>query len=146
MMEGNNAYMKYMQTHKHTKVSDGTVSIDQLPLIKVEPKSKKSFKEFFQVIRNVSDVDVAAIRSVMSEASPKYAHLPASVRPRDALGDSCVLQLVLENLLMLPGQSSSSTTLRCQFQWAWPKLFATITSSPSTTRFALILMSSRRAS
>jgi len=96
MMEGNNAYMKYMQTHKHTKVSDGTVSIDQLPLIKVEPKSKKSFKEFFQVIRNVSDVDVAAIRSVMSEASPKYAHLPASVRPRDALGDSCVLQLVLE--------------------------------------------------
>ena len=77
MMEGNNAYMKYMQTHKHTKVSDGTVSIDQLPLIKVEPKSKKSFKEFFQVIRNVSDVDVAAIRSVMSEASPKYAHLPA---------------------------------------------------------------------
>ena len=41
MMEGNNAYMKYMQTHKHTKVSDGTVSIDQLPLIKVEPKSKK---------------------------------------------------------------------------------------------------------
>ena len=41
MMEGNNAYMKYMQTHKHTKVSDGTVSIDQLPLIKVEPKIQK---------------------------------------------------------------------------------------------------------
>ena len=62
----------------------------------MEPKSKKSSKEFFEVVRDVSEEDVTAIHSIMSNASPKYGHLPPAVRPCDALGDSCVLQLILE--------------------------------------------------
>lgn len=47
-------------------------------------------------MKDVSEQDQAAIHSAMSASPPSIALLPLSLRPGDALGDSCHLQIFLD--------------------------------------------------
>ena len=52
--------------------------------------------EFFQYIAQISGEDLQAIQTAFMDGNLNLAALPASVRPRDALGDACRLQLIVE--------------------------------------------------
>ena len=66
-----------------------------LPLVDAPNAKGKKFKEFFHLVEGVSPEDCDRIRTAMNTDPPSLNQLPDSVRPRDALGDSCILQLAL---------------------------------------------------
>lgn len=95
LAEATSHYVHYLDTLQYAEVSNGNFTVEALPLIKPPRQSKKSFKEFFHIVPNISTEDQEVIRAVMSEDPLCISRLPNSVRPRDALGTSCHLQLVL---------------------------------------------------
>lgn len=93
MAEVGSMFLVYTDSLQHLEVKDGKFTFFGLPLVSPPSGSKKSFKEFFQIVHNVSAEDQAAIRSAMSAAvasrsTPRLPDLPISVRPKDALGDA----------------------------------------------------------
>ena len=59
MEEGKGKYIVYMKEHEHTIIEEGTYAIRDLPLVPVAKKSKKAFKENFQVVEGISDYEAA---------------------------------------------------------------------------------------
>ena len=93
-------YVHYLDHLEHRTISNAKFVLDDLPLVAPAPGSKKSFKEFFQIVRNISLADQQAIHAAMSQAAasksaPRFPDLPPCVRPGDSLGDSCSLQIAL---------------------------------------------------
>ena len=88
-------YIKYHGSLIHSINDSGEFCITDLPLIDAPNNKGKKFKEFFHIVEGVSAADCDLIRSIYSSDPPKVNELPDSVRPRDALGDSCVLQLAI---------------------------------------------------
>ena len=78
-----------------------------LPLVDAPNAKGKKFKEFFHLVEGVSPEDCDRIRTAMNTDPPSLNQLPDSVRPRDALGDSCILQLALS-----PDESGTYTVLK----------------------------------
>ena len=95
LAEAASYYVNYLDSLQHAEVSNGKFTMDALPLVQSSRQSKKSFKEFFHVVPNISTEGQEVIRAVMSEDPLCISRLPNSVRPQDALGTSCHLQLVL---------------------------------------------------
>ena len=93
MAAARSTYIQYMDKIVMTEVEGGSAAISDLPL--VAPTKGKRFKEFFQIVRNVSAQDCEAICTAMSQDPISIAALPLSVRPRDALGESCRMQIVI---------------------------------------------------
>jgi hypothetical protein len=67
MEEGKGKYIVYMKEHEHTIIEEGTYAICDLPLVPVAKKSKKAFKEIFQVVEGISDTDYEAACAAMSQ-------------------------------------------------------------------------------
>ena len=88
-------YIQYCDAHKHIKITDGEHSVQDLPLVDSPLIKGRKFKEFFHLVKNVSCSDYQTIVDVMNSDPNRIGHLPDSVRPRDALGDQCKLQLVI---------------------------------------------------
>ena len=78
-----------------------------LPLIDAPNTKGKKFKEFFHLVEGVSPEDADRIRVAMSSDPPCVAQLPDVVRPRDALGEACVLQIAIS-----PDGSGTFTVLK----------------------------------
>ncbi|CAJ1368555.1 unnamed protein product, partial [Effrenium voratum] len=102
MAEVGSMFVVYTDSLQQLEVKDGKFTFSDLPLVSPPSGSKKSFKEFFQIVHNVSAEDQAAIRSAMSAAvasrsTPRLPDLPISVRPKDALGDAIRLQITLHH-------------------------------------------------
>ena len=93
---GKDTYIHYMDTHEYMVIDEGAYTISALPLIPVPAKGKKSFKEFFHIVRGLSAEDQEQARSAMNATPPNIALLPVCLRPKDALGDSCRLQDILD--------------------------------------------------
>ena len=90
-------FVKFNPEHAHIKVDEGPCFIsDLLPLVEIHGKGKK-FTEFFRIVDNVTKDDQDAIRKSMEEDPTSIAKLPPSVRPGDALGESCHYQIVLDS-------------------------------------------------
>ena len=85
----------YYEQYQHHDITVEGASIDDLPLVP-PTRGKKGFKEFFQYIAQISEEDLQAIQTAFMDGNLNLAALPASVRPRDALGDACRLQLIVE--------------------------------------------------
>ena len=85
----------YHEAHTYTQVAAGGCTLADLPLIPAN-RSKKGHKEFFQTIKNISADHVKGIQDAFVDGKLDIATLPAIVRPRDALGEACRLQLVVE--------------------------------------------------
>lgn len=96
METGKGMHIQYLTEHEYQVIDEGTYKIIDLPLIDVARGSKKSFKEFSHIVHGLSPSDQEAARAAMSSKPPNMARLPASLRPRDALGDSCLTQLILD--------------------------------------------------
>lgn len=100
-------YIKYQSALVHNLNDSGEFSIKDLPLIDAPNAKGKKFKEFFHIVEGVSAADCDVIRNVYNSDPPKVNELPDSVRPRDALGDSCVLQMAIS-----PEQDGKYTVLK----------------------------------
>ncbi|CAE7887506.1 unnamed protein product [Symbiodinium sp. KB8] len=88
-------YVQYYDMHKYSKITEGEHSIQDLPLVDSLLAKGKKLKEFFHVVKNVSASDYQTIVETMNSDPNCIGRLPDSVRPRDALGDQCKLQIVI---------------------------------------------------
>ena len=88
-------FVKFHKEYIHTVIEEGKYNISDLPLVEVQGKGKK-FKEFFRIVKNVSAEDLDRLRQAMNTNPNAIAHLPDCVRPGDALGDACSLQIVVD--------------------------------------------------
>ena len=100
-------YIKYHGSLIHNINESGEFCVKDLPLIDAPNNKGKKFKEFFHIVEGVSAADCDLIRNIYNSDPPKVNELPDSVRPRDALGDSCVLQLAIS-----PEQDGTYTVLK----------------------------------
>lgn len=89
-----NHILEYHDAHQMVEIEEGNVTLAALPLVAV-PKGKKSIKEFFQIVPGISLDDREAIAAAYTGGF-NLATLPPSVRPRDSLGESVKLQIVME--------------------------------------------------
>ena len=89
-----NHILEYHDAHQMVEIEEGNVTLAALPLVAV-PKGKKSIKEFFQIVPGISLDDREAIAAAYTGGF-NLATLPPSVRPRDSLGESIKLQIVME--------------------------------------------------
>lgn len=92
--EAKNHLLVYYDQYNYKEVTEGAVSIDMLPLVSAT-RTKKAHEEFFHIVRNVSAADQNSIRSAFRDGQFNVAALPACVRPADALGEACHLQIVM---------------------------------------------------
>ena len=99
-------HIQYCDAHKHINITDGEHSIRDLPLVDSPLIKGKKFNEFFHLVKNVSSSGYQTIVDVMNSDPNRIGHLPDSVRPRDALGDQCKLQLVI-----WPNQDNDTYTM-----------------------------------
>ena len=99
MGAANSYVLMYYDKYKHVQVTDGHLSLQDLPLVPIT-KGKKSYKEFFQIVRGVPLADQEAIRAAIRPDGSDLIQsaLPNSVRPTDSLGESCRLQFVIQPL------------------------------------------------
>ena len=100
-------YIKYHTSLIHNINDSGEFRMRDLPLVDAPNAKGKKFKEFFHLVEGVSPEDCDRIRTAMNTDPPSLNQLPDSVRPRDALGDSCILQLALS-----PDESGTYTVLK----------------------------------
>ena len=100
-------YIKYHGSLIHNINESGEFCIKDLPLIDAPNNKGKKFKEFFHIVEGVSAADCDLICNIYNSDPPKVNELPDSVRPRDALGDSCVLQMAIS-----PEQDGTYTVLK----------------------------------
>lgn len=66
-------------------------------LVYYEKHQHEEDKEFFQHVPNMSDQELQSIQAAFVDGSLNLAALPDCVRPRDALGEACPLQLIIEH-------------------------------------------------
>ena len=100
MGEVNSMYVQYLDHLEHRAITNAKFVLDDLPLVAPAPGSKKSFKEFCQIVRNISLADQQAVQATMNQAAasksaPRLPDLPPCARPGGSLGDSCSLQIAL---------------------------------------------------
>ena len=91
----------YYDKYQYDEAPPSPVSINMLPLV-AATRTKKAYKEFFHIVRNVSPADQTSIESAFQSGDLNVAALPPSIRPTDALGESCSLQIVM----YMPGDGS----------------------------------------
>ena len=90
-----NMNILFYEEHMHTEVTQQGVTLEELPLVPAT-RAKRAYKEFFQVVANISHADLQSIKDAFAEGQLRISTLPVSVRPRTARADSCRLQLVVE--------------------------------------------------
>ena len=95
MIVAKTLYVKYHASLVHNLNDTGEFCIKDLPLVDAPHTKGKKFKEFFHLIEGVSPEDCDRIREAMNTDPPNLGRLPDAVRPRDALGDACVLQMAI---------------------------------------------------
>ena len=66
MGAANSYVLMYYDKYKHVQVTDGHLSLQDLPLVPIT-KGKKSYKEFFQIVRGVPLADQEAIRAAIRQ-------------------------------------------------------------------------------
>ena len=90
-----NHILEYYEQYQVIDVMEGATTLSELPLV-AAPRGKKSMKEFFLIVRNISQSDREAIGGAFVDGSLNVAALPTSVRSRDSLGESVKMQSVIE--------------------------------------------------
>ena len=91
-----NHILEYYEHYQVIDVPEGATALAELPLVPA-PRGKKSMKEFFHIVNNISQSDREAIVGAFVNGSLNVAALPVSIRPRDSLGESVKMQLVIED-------------------------------------------------
>ena len=91
-----NHILEYYEHYQVIDVPEGATALAALPLVPA-PRGKKSMKEFFHIVNNISHSDREAIVGAFVNGSLNVAALPVSIRPRDSLGESVKMQLVIED-------------------------------------------------
>ena len=85
----------YYDKYQYEEVTVEGCTIQDLPLVPAN-RTKKSYKEFFQHVPNVSEQELQSIQAAFVDGTLNLPGLPDCVRPRDALGEACRLQLIIE--------------------------------------------------
>ena len=57
----------------------------------------RSSRSFFEVVDDVTPAQQQQVREVMNSEHPRLIDLPDNIRARDALGESCHMQLVVDS-------------------------------------------------
>ena len=100
-------YVKYHDSLVHNINDTAEYCMKDLPLVDAPNTKGKKFKEFFHLVEGISSEDCEAIRKSFNTDPPNIGQLPASVRPRDALGDSCTMQIAIS-----PEEGGTFTVLK----------------------------------